>query len=175
MTGLYINGKGRYQKVYDKLYKKLVPKTGKAKTHDGEILRLISQIGNKYYNNDDTYSDLTDDKYSGIKRLTEVSNINKEDGKIAHYILSAYVYESYRKYVYYLEKCINIILQRIMIRMSNENSIINPNTGRLVKITSPTGIKSIKQLDCELVYKCGKINYDHVYTKPLFKHINSTN
>ena len=47
----YWNNKGMYQKQYDKLYKSLVPKPGKAETLKGEVLRIISQLYYDYYNN----------------------------------------------------------------------------------------------------------------------------
>ena len=40
----YSDDKGKYQKAYDFLYKKLVPPSGRAKNALGEALRLVSRV-----------------------------------------------------------------------------------------------------------------------------------
>jgi len=51
LPDLYWNGTGLYQKDYDRLYKKLVPQRGEAKTPHGELLRAISRLAYDLYNN----------------------------------------------------------------------------------------------------------------------------
>ncbi|HEC86934.1 MAG TPA: hypothetical protein ENI49_03585 [Thermoplasmatales archaeon] len=51
MKKTYWESNGKYQKEYDKLYKKLVPDSGKAKTTDGELLRCMTRIYYEAYNN----------------------------------------------------------------------------------------------------------------------------
>ena len=52
----YSDNKGKYQKAYDFLYKKLVPSSGKAKNALGEALRLVSRA--YYRKNNDGDSEL---------------------------------------------------------------------------------------------------------------------
>jgi len=47
----YWSGKGKYQKEHDRLYKKLVPRSGKSKSTYGELLRCISRFYYEKYNN----------------------------------------------------------------------------------------------------------------------------
>ncbi len=47
----YWNNEGAYQKEYDELYKKLVPKSAEAETINGELIRIASRFYYDYYNN----------------------------------------------------------------------------------------------------------------------------
>ena len=47
----YWNENGAYQKEYDELYEKLVPRSGEADTVHGEMIRAISRITYDYFNN----------------------------------------------------------------------------------------------------------------------------
>jgi len=50
----YWNNKGKYQAEYDRLYKKYVPFFGKTDSPQGNILRLVSKIYYRCYNDGDT-------------------------------------------------------------------------------------------------------------------------
>ena len=47
-----------YEELWDKAFKKLVPKTGNAKTAIGEVLRCFSSLSHAYYQNGDTIDSL---------------------------------------------------------------------------------------------------------------------
>ena len=47
----YWNGKGKFQKEFDKLYKELVPSTGRAKSLRGEVLRAANELYYERFNN----------------------------------------------------------------------------------------------------------------------------
>jgi hypothetical protein len=47
----------KLEKRYSKLYEKLVPEEGKAETVEGEMLRAISKIGYRYFNDGDYFWD----------------------------------------------------------------------------------------------------------------------
>lgn len=47
----YWSSKGKYNADYNRLFKKLVPATGKAKSKHGELLRALSKIYYDVYNN----------------------------------------------------------------------------------------------------------------------------
>lgn len=47
----YWTDKGKYQELYDQLYKQLVPKEDKASTVAGEMLRVVSNVYYDVYNN----------------------------------------------------------------------------------------------------------------------------
>ena len=53
----YSNDKGKYQKAYDFLFKKLVPAYGSSGNNLGEALRLVSRVYYRHYNDGDTYSE----------------------------------------------------------------------------------------------------------------------
>ena len=67
----YWNGKGQYQELFDKHWKKLVPESGRADTAEGNALRAIAKINYDIFNNgacnivnqvEDMYDD-EDDEY----------------------------------------------------------------------------------------------------------------
>lgn len=47
---MYVEGNGRHQRKYDKFYEKLVPPCGPCMTLQGEVLRAVTYIYKKYYN-----------------------------------------------------------------------------------------------------------------------------
>ena len=47
----YWNGKGKYQDLFDKHWKKLVPESGRADTAEGNALRAIAKINYDIFNN----------------------------------------------------------------------------------------------------------------------------
>jgi len=47
----YWNGNGKFQKEFDKLYKELVPSSGRAKTLRGEVLRAANKLYYERFNN----------------------------------------------------------------------------------------------------------------------------
>ena len=47
----YWNGKGKYQDLFDKHWKKLVPESGRADTVEGNALRAIAKINYDIFNN----------------------------------------------------------------------------------------------------------------------------
>ncbi len=71
----YWNKKGRYQKQYDELYKKLVPAEGEAPTEHGEVLRSISRIYYDYYNNG--FANITSEYYKDL-----IGNIDSKANEI---------------------------------------------------------------------------------------------
>jgi hypothetical protein len=48
---LYADDKGKYQREYDVLWNKLVPRSGKCKTIRGELVRVIGRLASEYYRN----------------------------------------------------------------------------------------------------------------------------
>lgn len=152
MMDCYWNEKGRYQKMYNKLYKKLVPDRGCASTSDGELLRVISKIYYRYYNDGDTYYNLIYNEM--ITPLSANRIINKENACTIESMLNDLGDGSSKWDNMQLEKTVNRVMQIILLNMSTETKIINPDTGKLCCVLSKTGRKSLEKLDCEL-----KISY----------------
>ena len=50
---MYWNKKGTYQSLYDRHFAKLVPKSGEADTPHGELLRVMTNITYRFYNDGD--------------------------------------------------------------------------------------------------------------------------
>lgn len=48
---LYLRGKGKYDREYAKLWRRLVPKSGKAATLQGELVRAIGRLASEAYRN----------------------------------------------------------------------------------------------------------------------------
>lgn len=67
----YWKNQGRYREVYRKLYKKLVPSSGNALNSGGELLRCVSMINKRMYNDGDLPNDIYD-MFSYLYRFTEV-------------------------------------------------------------------------------------------------------
>ena len=57
----YWNEKGKYEKEYGKFWKKLVPGQGEAETQHGELLRSISRVYYRFFNDGDKIPDMLDD------------------------------------------------------------------------------------------------------------------
>ena len=52
-NNIYWMGNGKYQKEYDELWERLVPSQGNAVTKAGELLRAVSRIYYRWYNDCD--------------------------------------------------------------------------------------------------------------------------
>ena len=147
----YGNDKGKYQKAYDFLYKKLVPPSGRALNELGEALRLVSRVYYRLGNDGDTYGDCIDaemvqdfseKKYPFDKEYREL-------GQTLDSLLST-------KLGY--DQAVSLVLVHIMLSLSSESNIYNPETNRLVPIESAVGKRAVKALDLNKVFinTCGK-------------------
>ena len=146
----YSDNKGKYQKAYDFLYKKLVPPQGSAKNALGEALRLVSRAYYRKNNDGDTYGDCIED---GI--IPDFSN-NKYPftgdyqplGNELDSLLSSGEYD----------QAVSLVLFNIMLSLSSSTHIYNPATNRLVEIDTEAGRKALKELDINTVFinYCGK-------------------
>lgn len=146
----YSDNKGKYQKAYDFLYKKLVPPSGKAKNALGEALRLVSRVYYRKNNDGDTYGDCIED---GI--IPDFSNKKypftgdyQPLGNELDSLLSSGEYD----------KAVSLVLFNIMLSLSSTTHIYNPSSNRLVVIESEAGKTALKALDINTVFinYCGK-------------------
>ena len=146
----YSDNKGKYQKSYDFLYKKLVPSSGKAKNALGEALRLVSRAYYRKNNDGDSYGDCIED---GI--IPDFSNKKypftgdyQPLGNELDSLLSSGEYD----------KAVSLVLFNIMLSLSSSTHIYNPATNRLVEIDTEAGRKALKELDINTVFinYCGK-------------------
>ena len=146
----YSDNKGKYEKAYDFLFKKLVPPSGKALNELGEALRLVSKAYYRKNNDGDSYDDCIE--YGIIPVFSgKTYPFNKEYealGNELDYLLSSNKYDD----------AINIVLVHIMLALSSESNIYNPNTNRLVPLNSEKGKQALKLLDLNSVFinYCGK-------------------
>ena len=136
----YWNSTGKFQKSYDYFYDKLVPSQGKAKTDEGELLRLLSKFYYRHYNDGDSYYSCIEDL--GFPKISSIKNI---DEKILDKIESNIYLDNFNLATDYT-------LRYIMLKNSNNTHIWNPDTNRLVSIYTPKGLKCLKLLECELSY-----------------------
>lgn len=142
MTYCWKNGK--YQNAYTFLFTKLIPKNGSSVYPLGEALRLISKVYYRYYNDGDNYEDCIEMgiiSYPFCKPQFPFDNEYKELGDILDIELDSGKYE----------EAINIVLRHIMINLSNKYKIYNPDTNRLVSLTTKTGIHALKRLEMTYV------------------------
>ena len=146
----YSDNKGKYEKAYDFLFKKLVPPSGRALNELGEALRLVSKVYYRKNNDGDSYHDCIE--YGIIPAFSHKTYpFNKEYealGNELDYLLSINKYDD----------AINIVLVHIMLDLSSDSNIYNPNTNRLVPLNSEKGKKALKLLDLNSVFinYCGK-------------------
>lgn len=147
----YGNDKGKYQKAYDFLYAKLVPRSGRALNELGEALRLVTRVYYRRDNDGDTYGDCIDE---GIvqdfsKKKYPFDKEYHELGQRLDYLLST-------KLGY--DHAVSLVLVHIMLSLSSESNIYNPSSNRLVPIESVAGRNALKALDLNKVFinTCGK-------------------
>jgi uncharacterized protein (UPF0332 family) len=136
---------GKYQKSYNYFYQKLVPTKGKAQTPEGELLRIISKIYYRHFNDGDTYEFLLEEgypslKHSGVKEERMISEIESD---LMYYTVC---YEDA------LNKSIDRIMRYLILKHSTAEKIWNPATQKLVKVRTPQGMKILDSLDCQVKY-----------------------
>lgn len=147
---LYLNEKGRYQKAYNFLFSKLIPKEGSSSYNLGEILRLVNYVYYRYSNSGDSYESCIERKY-----ISYFSNkkfpFNKEYSELG-VELERLLYD------YKYDEAVDMVLLQIMLKLSNKNEIYNPESNRLVSLNSEKGAKALKSLNlnCVFVNYCGK-------------------
>ena len=146
----YSDNKGKYQKAYDFLYKKLVPSSGKAKNALGEALRLVSRVYYRKNNDGDSYDDCIED---GIvpdfaKKYYPFKGEYEPLGRELDHLLSIGNYD----------QAISLVLFNIMLSLSSTTHIYNPASNRLVEIDTDAGKKALEALDINTVFinYCGK-------------------
>jgi hypothetical protein len=148
MTSCYWNNTGKYQKAYDHFWKILIPKSGNAETPYGEVLRLISKIYYRYYNDGDVYNHCV--KEMGLNIL----NVKDGDDDLTKLILTIDDDLSYSyRYEMELDNAADKIIRYIMLKYSTDDKIWNPETNRLICIYTPTGRECLEKLNCSLTYK----------------------
>lgn len=152
-AGVYWFDKGKYQKNYDYFWKKLVPPSGSAKTEWGEVLRRLANIYYRAYNDGDSYDDAIEMGKPPI--LPSKGYKSKDVEKVAREVeIMVRRYAPMSIYEEQLNKATDHLLRAIMLHNSTKDKIWNPETNRLVRIDTPTGMKAMKLLDCHLTYKC---------------------
>ena len=135
---------GKYNKAYNRLYHELVLPYGEATTPNGKLLQRMTEIYYKYHNKGHTYEKIIENKDNV---LTNIKDVNMKFLKKLHQtLLYSYSYEDD------LEMVFNNMMRYLILKKSNPEKIYNPETGRLVKISTPQGIKILKDLNCKIEY-----------------------
>ena len=146
----YWSGKGKYQKAYDFLYKKLVPATGASGTNLGEALRLVSRVVYRHYNDGDSYSDCIHEQMvpNFTNRKFPFNGKYEDLGDELSYLLYSDEYD----------EAVTLVLRHIMLSLSSDTALYNPNSNRLAAIDTPSGIKAFEALELTKVFinTCGK-------------------
>lgn len=134
----YWNSTGKYQKAYDYLYDKLIPKSGSSRHKYGELLRVLGRYYYRYYNDGDDY-------YAMIEEGTDFTNNCKMPAVERENVES--MLDGWGHYKTILEDTVNYVLVRTMLNLSTPTKIYNPLSNRLVNINSVAGIKAQSLLD----------------------------
>lgn len=146
----YSDDKGKYQKAYDFLYKKLVPSSGRAKNALGEALRLVSRVYYRRENDGDSYDDCIEQGMvqDFAKKQYPFDGEYEPLGKELDHLLSTGNYD----------QAVSLVLFNIMLSLSSTTHIYNPASNRLVEIDTPAGKKALEALDINTVFinYCGK-------------------
>ena len=146
----YSDDKGKYQKAYDFLYKKLVPSSGRAKNALGEALRLVSRVYYRRENDGDSYDDCIEQGMvqDFAKKQYPFDGEYEPLGKELDHLLSTGNYD----------EAVSLVLFNIMLSLSSTTHIYNPASNRLVEIDTPAGKKALEALDINTVFinYCGK-------------------
>jgi hypothetical protein len=147
----YSNGKGKYEKAYNYLFKKLVPQQGRASNPLGEALRLVSRVYHRFNNDGDSYGDCIDERMVpdfSEKKFPFDKEYQALGRELGSHLNSSSGYD----------KAVDLVLLHIMLSLSSESNIYNPETNRLVPLNSSAGEKALKALDLNRVFinYCGK-------------------
>ena len=146
----YSEDKGKYQKAYDFLYKKLVPPSGAALNELGEALRIVSKVYYRRDNDGDSYGDCIE--FDMVQDLSKKAYpFNKEYHSLGQ-ALDNLLYRNH------YDDAVSLVLVEIMLSLSSESNIYNPESNRLVPIESAAGRRALKSLDLNMVVAnlCGK-------------------
>ena len=146
----YSDRKGKYQKAYTFLYDKLVPPSGRAMNALGEALRFVTRVYYRRDNDGDTYDDCIEMGIVpdfALKKYPFDKEYNQLGGELDS-LLSSGKYDT----------AMNLIVLQIMLNLSSDSNIYNPETNRLAPIDSATGKKALLALDLNTVFinYCGK-------------------
>ena len=147
----YSNDNGKYEKAYNYLFKKLVPPSGRAFNPLGEALRLVSKVYYRLNNDGDSYGDCIE--YGMVPDFSENKfPFDKEYNSLGRELNS--LLSSSSGY----DKAVDLVLLTIMLSLSSESNIYNPETNRLVPVNTAAGKKALKALDLNSVFinYCGK-------------------
>lgn len=146
----YWSNKGKYQKANDFLFKKLVPAYGSSGSNLGEALRLVSRVYYRHYNDGDTYSDCVHEQ------MVPEFNNGKFPFNGKHETLGQELEHLYYRGDY--EGSMDLVLLNIMLNLSSDTAVYNPNTNRLAAIDTPAGKKALEALGLSKVFvnTCGK-------------------
>lgn len=142
----YWNNTGKFQKNYDYFWNKLVPKSGSAKTNEGELLRQLNYIYYRNKKDGDSYNDLIESNY--ISEFSENKYFKKELGDEIVYKIEELLTDDKH------DIAINEYLKYLMLKRSTPEKIWNPKSNRLIKLKTPLGMKCIEILECSLKYTC---------------------
>ena len=145
---LYSDGKGKYEKAYNYLFKKMVQKWTL-------VIPRRSMISFRVYyrlNNDgDSYGDCID--AGMVPDFSEKKfPFDKEYAALGREL------DSHLSSSSGYDKAVDLVLLHIMLSLSSESNIYNPATNRLVPLKSAAGEKALKALDLNSVFinYCGK-------------------
>ena len=146
----YSNGKGKYQKAYEFLFKKLIPSTGESGNNLGEALRLVNRVYYRHYNDGDTYSDCVPEQ------MVPEFNKGKFPFNGKHETLGQELEHLY--YIGDYDGSMDLVLLHIMMSLSSDTAVYNPESNRLAAIDSQAGRKALAALDINSVHTntCGK-------------------
>ena len=121
----YWNNQGKFQKQYDYYYNKLVPPEGDADNSIGNLIRIVSKIYYRKFNDGDSYYDLVDDMPS-LYDLTKIEGIDSRFIDRLETILS---YDNDQDYEDFVDKAM-----RYVILKDKDNEVFNPNYYNIVRL-----------------------------------------
>jgi len=133
----YWNSTGKFQKAYDYLYDKLIPRSGNSRNKYGELLRVLGRYYYRFYNDGDDYDAMIEEghDFTGNSRMPELEREKVES-----------MLNDFGRYKTILEDTVNYVLVRTMLHLSTPTKIYNPDSNRLVTINTDTGIKALSKL-----------------------------
>lgn len=143
-----------YEALWDKSFKKLVPKTGKAETPIGEVLRCFSSLSHAYYQNGDIMSRLqyqpgylrdAYDLASAVNELGDETLISLKDKMWSTRRESAYAKYMAAFYEYFIKK---------YLMADNLTEAKKPKTKQDTRVVMQQGnVTCIKENDTYLVFE----------------------
>ena len=116
----YWSGTGRFQEAYDYYYDLLVPNSGPAETSSGNLLRVMSKIYYRHFNDGDSYTDLLEN-HGDFYNIMSIPDVDKTFLKDLENYVDCY----YGDYETFANKVMRYVILKTTNRWNTDINILS--------------------------------------------------